>query len=193
MLRTAIILVVLGQLLLVSGCMMANPEEQRAKNEPILAEEGITALEPGTKAPALTSETAIGEEVTLPTDPGSRVVLFFYPADDTPNTTREMSKLNKMATALEAEGIKLYGVSKGSASEHAEYAQQYGITVPLLADEDLSISADYGCALKDGLYAQRTFVGIETDGTIAFFERGFDPNYNEKTIREWFDPPAPKE
>ena len=120
-------------------------------------------------------------------------MLFFYPVDDTPNTTRELVRINQIATTLETDGIRIYAVSRGTTQAHAAYAGKYGITIPLLADEDLAISTTYGCALPGGTYAQRTFVGIETDGTIAFFERGFDPTVSEKTIREWFDPPKPRE
>jgi len=192
-LRALIITVVLGQLLLVSGCMMASPEQQREKNEPVLVEEGIIALTVGEKAPAMATSSTGGNEVSLPgTLDGNRALLFFYPSDFTPNTTREMSKLSKIAAELDADGILVYGIARGSVADHAEYAEKFAITVPLLADPDMAISAAYGCAKEGGLYSQRTLVGIETDGTVAFYERGFDPQTNEKTIREWFDPSPDK-
>jgi len=184
--RYLIAVLCLGTLLLAS-CMMPNVKEQRSKNEKKLAAEGITALTPGDAAPAFSSTTHLGGDVTIPqVDAERRIVLFFYLADDTPNTTRQLQQLSKPMPVLEPEGIHIYGISKGSAREHQAYAEKYGITVPLIADKDLAISTSYGCALAGGSFVQRTMVGIDRDGTIAFFERGFPMGDPANEIMKWY-------
>ena len=167
--------------------MMPNVKEQRSKNEKKLAAEGITALTPGEAAPAIASTTHLGAEFSIAQVDGERrIVLFFYPADDTPNTTRQLQQLSKPMPILEPEGIHVYGISKGSAREHQAYAEKYAITVPLIADKDLAISTSYGCALADGDFVQRTMVGIDRDGTVAFFERGFPVGDPANEIMKWY-------
>jgi len=167
--------------------MMPNVKEQRSKNEKKLAAEGITALTPGKAAPAIASTTHLGAEFSIPQVDGERrIVLFFYPADDTPNTTRQLQQLSKPMPVLEPEGIHVYGISKGSARGHQAYAEKYAITVPLIADKDLAISSSYGCALPDGEFVQRTMVGIDRDGTVAFFERGFPVGDPANEIMKWY-------
>lgn len=186
MTRYLIAVLCLGTLLLTS-CMMPNVKEQRAKNEKKLAAEGITALTPGKEAPAFSSTTHLGSEFSIPQDDSEqRIVLFFYPADDTPNTTRQLQQLSKPMPVLEPEGIHVYGISKGSARKHQAYAEKYGIAIPLIADEKLAISTSYGCSLAGGEFLQRTMVGIDRDGTVAFFERGFPMGDPATEIMKWY-------
>lgn len=177
----------LTQLLVSTGCMMANPKEQRAKNELRLIDEGIVALKAGAAAPPFIAAATDGSELVVPPDAGSdRILLFFYPADNMPNTTRELLTLGKIAQELADSNIDVYALARGTQQEHATYAEKFGITIPLLADPDGAMAVAYGCAPVDGTYLQRTFVGINADGVIAFYERGFDPSTKAKQLLEWF-------
>lgn len=183
-LATAVLLV---GLLAAAGCAIASPQEQREKNEVKLAGEGVDALKPGDQAPPFTSQDHTGNTLQIPSAQGERrCVLFFYPADMTPNSTRELLQLSAVLEELSQQGIDLYGISGGSTAEHARYAQRYGINVPLLDDQDLSVARTYGCVPESGKLVQRTLVGIEADGTIGFFERGFPLGRPAASIYKWF-------
>ena len=127
--------------------MMPDRDKQVEKNEERMAAEGIMALARGDIAPAFTTARHDGDELSIPDGLyGKRVVLFFYPADNTPNTTRDLQALDKFGPELSAVGITVYGISGGTLAEHQGYAKRYGITLPLLVDSDLAIAESYGCA-----------------------------------------------
>jgi len=183
----SLILLGLAALALASGCMMPNRDEQVSRNEERMAAEGITALKRGDTAPPFSTQTSDGGELSIPaglTD--ERLLLFFYPADDTPNTTRDLQSLGKFQPELSEAGIQVFGISGGTLASHQRYAERYGLTMPLLMDTDLSISKRYGCAPKEAEFVQRTMVGIDTDGTIAFYERGFPLMGKAQPILDWF-------
>lgn len=186
---------VLTALLLAAGCPMTKHSEQVKRNEARLAAEGIVPLARGDLAPQFSAELADGGTFSIPDDlGGGQVLLFFYPADFTPNTTRDLLQLGKLQDELNDNGILVYGISGGTAAEHHDYAGRYGITVPLLADPKLEIAKQYGCAPEQAEFAQRTLVGIDSDSTIAFFERGFQVYGKAQSILDWFaGKPTPEE
>lgn len=152
-----------------------------------MATEGIEALTPGNAAPPFSTELVDGSELSIPGDlAGEQVLLFFYPADNTPNSTGDLKQLGKFQAELADAGIKAYGISGGTLGEHRAFADRYGITLPLLADPQLSIARRYGCAPEDAEFVQRTLVGIDADGKIAFFERGFPLYGKAQPILDWF-------
>ena len=165
---------------------MPNREEQVAKNEARLIEEGIAALEAGQPAPAFTGTAHDGSTLEVPPQGDERILLFFYPADMTPNTTRELQSLSGMLAELAKSGIGAYGLSGGTLDEHRQYAERYGISVPLLNGDGLAVAERYGCAPKDAEFIQRTLVGIDADGNVAFFERGFPLLSSPEPVLEWF-------
>ena len=182
-----VVVVALAALALSTGCMVANPKEQRAKNEVKLQAEGIEALTPGDAAPTFVAQCHPSGTVEVPDGlVEQRLVLFFYPANMTPNSTRELLQLVKAAEELSSRGIVVGGVSGGSMRDHATFAERFQITIPLLIDEDLSIARAYGCVPEGGELVQRTLVGIEADGAIAFYERGFPLGNPATKIYEWF-------
>jgi peroxiredoxin len=99
-------------------------------------------------------------------------VLYFYPADFTPNSSKHLLDLSKGLDQLAAAGVKVYGVTTGTADTHRVYMEKQGISVPLLVDTG-TIATDYGVLLAGGKFPQRTLVGIKPDGTIGFYKRGF--------------------
>jgi len=167
--------------------MMPNRKEQVTRNEERMAAEGITALARGDTAPPFSTQASDGSELSIPADlADDRLLLFFYPADNTPNTTRDLQTLGKFQPQLAEANIQVYAISGGSMSSHEKYAERYGLTIPLLLDADLSIARHYGCAPEDAEFVQRTLVGIDTDGKIAFFERGFPLFGKPDQILTWF-------
>ncbi len=159
-------------LLACTGCMMPNREVQTAKNEDRIAAEGIIKLETGAAAPAISAaSTADQFELSAKLAEGQRVLLFFFPAIDTPNSTRELVALNKDLGEYRTQQISVYGITGATIEELTAYRAAIGIEFDLVADPDLKIAQAYGCALPDGKFAQRTNIGINPDGAIAFFIR----------------------
>jgi peroxiredoxin len=186
-----IILALLCALPLTSCMQTLNPEKVAEVNEAVIQKEGIEALKVGDVAPAFTASTASGERVTVlasadpdpltaedgastdkPLGTDEWTVLYFYPADFTPNSSKHLLDLSKGLEQLTAAHIKVYGVSLGTADMHRTYMEKQGITVPLLVDTG-SIAQSYGALLPEGKYPQRTLVGIKPDGTVGFYRRGF--------------------
>lgn len=174
-----IAIIVLGCcLLMLSGCIMPDPEAQIAANEVKLAEEGYEALSPGDEAPAFSATTQDGEEFKLSSalDDGP-VVLFFYPANFTPNSTFQLKQLSRLQGELEEAGqhVSILAVNPAPAEETRRYLEEEGINIPVLHDEGLEISEDYGCASTEGgtQMQERTVVGISEEGTVAFYQRRF--------------------
>ena len=165
--------------LLLTGCM-PNHEASVAYNEKKLATEPIIALriialKAGDAAPEIATSTVDGQAFSLAERlaGGRRVLLYFYPANDAPNATRQLIELSKALPELAGRGIDAYAVNPGTMEAGADFARRYQISVPLLADPSHAIAQAYGCAAKDTRYPQRTVVGVGPDGKVVFFNRGF--------------------
>ena len=184
-------MLVLACAVLLGGCM-PDREKQIARNEALLREEGIIALEAGNEAPAFSARGTNGTSLVIPEPENGlavnvlehNVVLYFYPADNTPNTTRQLKDLTKFSAMLEENDMEIYGVNPGSEGEHQAYARKYSIEVPLLADVNGEIAVAYGCLAAGKQIPQRTLVGIDRNGRIAFFKRGY---YTPQQIVAFFD------
>jgi peroxiredoxin Q/BCP len=133
---------------------------------------GETAAREDAELPKAAEGEAAGGEATGTQSSSGPVLLFFYPANDTPNSAKHLADLAKMGDKLAAHGISAYGVNPGSAEAHQQFARSYGIELPLVLDEGGRICQAYGCLLAGGTYPQRTTVGVATDGTVAFYQRG---------------------
>jgi thioredoxin-dependent peroxiredoxin len=161
-----------GLLLACTGCMMPNREAQTAHNETRIAAEGIVKLDAGATAPALSAPSTAGQ-VELPAllADGKRVVLFIFPVIDTPNSTRELQQFGKDLAEYTGQGILVYGMTGATLDELTAYKSRYQLSVELIADPGLVLAQAYGCALPGGTYPQRTTIGINPDGKIAFYKR----------------------
>jgi len=104
---------------------------------------------------------------------GQKLVLYFYPKDDTSGCTREAQDFTALAREFEQAGTWILGVSKDSPQSHAKFADKYGLRVKLATDPDGSVCEAFGTWGEKSLYGRRYF-GIERatflidrDGTIA--------------------------
>jgi len=137
----------------------------------------MTHLKVGDKAPDFSGSTEKEDTVTLADFKGKKLVLFFYPKDNTPGCTAEACNLRDNYEVLQKEGYELLGVSPDDAKKHQKFIQKFEFPFSLLADTDLSTIKAYGVwGLKkfmgkefEGVY-RTTFV-IDADGTI---EKVFD-------------------
>ena len=120
----------------------------------------MAALAVGQRAPAFTLKTAAGASVRLSDFLGKRVVLYFYPKDDTPGCTKEACAFQQGRTRWEKANAVVLGVSGDDAASHERFARKFGLTFPLLSDPGYEVCKAYGAYKQKTLYG-RTFLGIE--------------------------------
>lgn len=120
----------------------------------------MTALKTGDKAPDFTGKDQKGNEISLTSLKGNKVVLYFYPKDDTPGCTAQACSLRDNYEALINAGYRVIGVSPDSEKSHIKFAEKYDLPFPLLADTDKKIANDYG------VWGRKKFMGKEYDGVI---------------------------
>ncbi len=92
-------------------------------------------LAPGAPAPEFTLPAGDGKKVSLKDFRGKKVVLYFYPKDDTPGCTREACSFRDNLARVKSKGAEVLGVSKDSIDSHKKFAAKYDLPFPLLADE----------------------------------------------------------
>ena len=127
-------------------------------------------LKTGEKAPAFTLSTGEGATLTLRDLRGKKVVLYFYPKDNTSGCTREACSFQENLLALKKKGAVVLGVSADSIGSHARFAERYDLTFPLLSDEKKNVLKAYGVWKEKSLYG-RKFMGIERT-TFVIDEQG---------------------
>jgi peroxiredoxin Q/BCP len=110
-------------------------------------------LKEGDKAPDFTTTDEGGNPVKLSDLHGQKVVLFFYPKDNTPGCTREACSFRDAFSKFKENGIKVLGVSLDSEASHKKFIAKYDLPFTLLADTDRSVSEAYGT------YGQKQFMG----------------------------------
>ncbi|MEO7174638.1 MAG: thioredoxin-dependent thiol peroxidase [Saprospiraceae bacterium] len=118
----------------------------------------MLTLQIGDAAPSFTSTNQSGEQVSLSDYAGRKLVLYFYPKDDTPGCTAEACSLRDGFEDLRAAGYDILGVSPDSEKKHQKFIAKYSLQFPLLADEDHSIALAYG------VWGPKKFMGREYQG-----------------------------
>ena len=128
----------------------------------------------GDAIPDIAMETPEGGSVKPSDFAGHKLVIFFYPKDDTPGCTTENKDFSALKDAFEAAGTKLLGVSKDPAKKHAKFIAKHGLTAPLASDpEEGGLSDALGVWAEKQMYG-KTYMGmvrstylIGPDGKIA--------------------------
>ncbi len=113
----------------------------------------------GDKAPAISAAASDGSTVAIGA-PGTKLVLYFYPKDDTSGCTREAQDFTALAGDFERAGVKIAGVSRDPMAKHDKFIGKYGLKVPLIADEDGTISDAFGTWVQKSMYG-RKYMGME--------------------------------
>jgi len=116
-------------------------------------------IDEGDKAPALKVMASDGSSVDL-ASPGTPLVLYFYPKDDTSGCTREAQDFTALASDFRSAGIKVIGVSRDPMKAHEKFIGKYGLAVPLVSDEDGRISDAFGTWVQKSMYG-RKYMGME--------------------------------
>jgi len=114
----------------------------------------MARLEPGVKAPTFTLLNQNGEKVALKGFTGTRVVVYFYPADDTPGCTKEACQFNSELLAFKKLNVSVLGISPDDAAAHVAFRSKYSLTFDLLSDPDKKVMAKYGAFGEKMLYGK---------------------------------------
>jgi len=115
----------------------------------------------GDMVPEIALETPGGGSVKPSDFRGRKLVLFFYPKDDTPGCTTENKDFSALADAFEEAGVALLGVSKDPPEKHRKFAAKHGLTAPLASDAEQDGLADaLGIWTEKSMYG-RTYMGME--------------------------------
>jgi thioredoxin-dependent peroxiredoxin len=119
----------------------------------------MTKLEPGDRAPAFRLLDQDGNAVSLKQFAGSPVVVYFYPADDTPGCTKEACQFNDNLRAFSRAGVAVVGISPDNSEKHCKFRTKYNLKFPLLSDLDHAVMEAYGAWGEKTLYGKKS-VGV---------------------------------
>ena len=145
-------------------------------------------LQIGMKAPDFTLPDKNGNPVTLSSFRGRRVVVYFYPKDNTPGCTRQACAFAANLAEFEKRGITVIGISKDSVSSHQKFAEKYNLPFILLSDPDRVAIEAYGVwqekkmAGKVGMGVVRTTFLIDEEGVITAVMPKVKPDTNAAEI-----------
>lgn len=138
----------------------------------------MVQLKEGMKAPDFKGIDQNGNEVRLADFAGRKLVLYFYPKDNTPGCTAEACNLRDNNDDLVKKGFAVVGVSADSEKSHKGFANKYSLPFPLIADTSKKIMDDYGVWREKSLYG-KTFMGVVRT-TFIIDEKGIIEKVIEK-------------
>ncbi|OYV85815.1 MAG: thioredoxin-dependent thiol peroxidase [Ignavibacteriae bacterium 37-53-5] len=129
-----------------------------------------SSLSEGRKAPDFTLKDDNGETVKLSAYKGKKVVLYFYPKDDTPGCTKEACSFRDGFKEIQKMGAIVLGVSPDSVGSHKKFKEKFHLNFPLLSDEEKKVVNAYGVWKEKALYG-RKYMGVERT-TFVIDENG---------------------
>lgn len=115
-------------------------------------------IEVGKKAPDFSGDTQNGKTVSLSDYTGKKLIIFFYPKDNTPGCTAEACNLRDNYSLLKEKGFEIIGVSADSVKKHENFASKHELPFPLIADTEHKMINDYK------VWGLKKFMGREYDG-----------------------------
>lgn len=127
-------------------------------------------LEVGDKAPDFTLPSDGGGEVSLKALRGKKVIVYFYPKDDTPGCTREACAFRDLMPDFRKAKAEVIGISKDSVARHDKFKAKHSLPFTLAADVETTVIKAYGVWVKKSLYG-RSYMGIER-ATFLIDEKG---------------------
>jgi peroxiredoxin Q/BCP len=131
------------------------------------------SLSAGDKAPDFRAKDQNGNLISLSDFKGKKLVLYFYPKDDTPGCTAQACNLRDNLPALSAAGYQVIGVSTDDEKSHQKFIAKYNLNFPLIADTDRRLAEAYGVWQEKSMYGRKymgmvrnTFI-IDENGVIT--------------------------
>lgn len=150
----------------------------------------MTKLKTGDKAPAIRAKNQHGETVSLSDFAGKKIILYFYPKDNTPGCTAEACNFRDNYQALLADGFEVIGVSTNTERSHRNFANKFNLPFTLLVDADQKIANDYGVWGEKMLFGKKymgilrtTFI-IDEQGIITHIIDKVDNENASQQVRE---------
>jgi thioredoxin-dependent peroxiredoxin len=138
----------------------------------------MNPLQPGDKLPDLTGKDQEGKEIRMKDFEGSRLIVFFYPKDNTPGCTAEACNLRDNYEVLLEKGFKIVGVSADSEKSHQGFTRKHDLPFPLIADTEKEIIKAFG-VWGPKKFMGRTFEGIHRMTFIADAEGVIEKVFNK--------------
>lgn len=150
-------------------------------------------LEVGSKAPEFTLPDKDGKMVSLSEFAGKKVVLYFYPRDNTPGCTRQACAFGGAYEQFKQKNVAVIGVSKDSVASHQKFAEKYALPFVLLSDPDLAAIQAYGVWQEKKNYGKvsmgvvRTTFVIDESGVIEKVMPKVKPDTNAEEILAYLE------
>lgn len=152
----------------------------------------MKTVQQGDKAPDFSGKNQQGEKVKLSDYKGRKLILYFYPQDDTPACTTQACNLRDNFSLLKEKGFEILGISPDDVPTHDKFAQKYSLPFNLVADPDHKIIDKYGVWGEKQLYGRKylglkrtTFV-IDEKGTVRkIFLRPRNQEHAQEIIKFW--------
>ncbi len=151
-----------------------------------------TSLTIGAKAPAFSTKDQNGNTVTLAQYKGKKLVLYFYPEDDTPVCTVQACNIRDNYAALTQAGITILGISPNDGSSHKKFEAKYNLPFPLLADADKKILNAYGVWGEKNMYGNKvigvhrtTFLINEKGIIVKIILRPKNKEHAQEILKAW--------
>lgn len=151
-----------------------------------------STLKEGDKAPAFTAKDQDGHKVSLADYKGKKLVLYFYPQDDTPTCTIQACNLRDNFSLLKSKGFVVIGVSPDDEKSHKKFETKFGLPFPLVADPEHVIIDRYGVWGEKQLYGRkydglhRTTFLIDEKGVIRkIFLKPRNKQHAEEIVKAW--------
>jgi peroxiredoxin Q/BCP len=135
-------------------------------------------LEVGQKAPNFKALNQKGEEITLDSLAGKKIVLYFYPKDNTPGCTAQACSLRDNYENLLAKGFTIYGISTDDAKSHQKFIDKFSLPFDLLVDTDLELVNAFGVWVEKSMYGKKYMGTART--TFILDEKGIITEIIEK-------------
>jgi peroxiredoxin Q/BCP len=152
----------------------------------------MITLSEGDKAPLFTLLNQAGEKVSLKDFKGQKVVLYFYPEDDTPTCTIQACNLRDNFEDLKKYGIVLLGISPDDTVKHKKFTQKFELPFTLLADPEKKVINKYGVWGEKNLYGRkymglhRTTFLVDENGIIKkIFKKPRSANHTNEILKTW--------
>ena len=148
-------------------------------------------LDVGMKAPDFNLQDKDGREITLSGFRGKKVVLYFYPKDNTPGCTKQACAFASAYDGFKTKGVEVIGVSKDSVASHVKFAEKYNLPFILISDPELKAIKAYDVWQEKKMYGKVTFGVVRTtyvideEGIIEKVMPKVKPDTNAAEILEY--------
>ncbi|MCX6194160.1 MAG: thioredoxin-dependent thiol peroxidase [Cytophagales bacterium] len=133
-------------------------------------------LKIGDTAPSIQMKDSDGNAFTVPGS--NKIVLYFYPKDNTPGCTAQACNLNENLSSLQAKGYQVVGVSIDSNSSHTKFKSKYNLQFPLLSDPEHQLVESFGVWVEKSMYGKQ-YMGVART-TFIIDEKGIITDIIEK-------------